>query len=421
MHRLVGSQEQHVEADSLVLYAGTNTPNPRVSALLASPIGSRPNLGAPGDTYNRGMEDGARLSVLASDLVARAFRCRYAETRVPSGSLANLYAYLATCRPGDRVISFGDAAAGHPTHHANGAAGLLGLEIAEMPFDTERMDVDLDGLAVLARSWRPRLLIVAGSMCLFPYDVAGVRAIADEVGAYVMYDAAHMGGLIAGGRFQQPLAEGAHLMTGSTYKSLGGPAAGVVLTDDAELAERLDAIAYPGLTANFDLARTAALALAMLDTLEFGAAYADACIENAAALAEALAAREVAVFSVPGRGSSASSSSSRSSGSWFTSSQHVAVCAAPHGGDGNELARRLEPANVLTSSIGLPLADGPQGANALRLGTQELTRWGMETADMAEVAALMARVLVDGESAESVRRDVVAFRRRFTERHFIRA
>ncbi|MEZ5257916.1 MAG: hypothetical protein R2705_13770 [Ilumatobacteraceae bacterium] len=151
-----------------------------------------------------------------------------------------------------------------------------------------------------------------------PYDVAGVRAIADEVGAYVMYGAAHMGRLIAGGRFQQPLRRGAHLMTGSTYKSLGGPAGRPHRRRRTGGAARRDRLSQT--TANFDLARTAALALAMLDTLSSSVRpYADACIENAAALAEALAAREVAVFSVPGRGSSASSSSSRSSGSWFTS------------------------------------------------------------------------------------------------------
>jgi len=407
LHRLVVAQERHVEEDSIVLYAGTNTPNPRLARLLGSSIGSRPNLGSPGDTYNRGMDDGSRISVLANDLLCRLFRCRFAETRVPSGSIANLYAFLATTTPGDRVMAFSDAAAGHPTHHANGAAGLAGLEVHDVAFDVSRMDVDLAGLREQAGRLRPRLIIVAGSMCLFPYDVAGVREIADEVGAYVLYDAAHMGGMIAGGRFQQPLAEGAHLMTGSTYKSFGGPPSGMVLTDSPELAERLDAVAYPGLTANFDLARTAGLALAAMDLIEHGEAYADACLADAIALAAALAAAGVAVYDVPERG--------------HTASQHVAVAAAPHGGDGNELARRLEGANVLASSIGLPLPEGPSGANALRFGTQELARWGMTPADMPAVAALVARVLVSGEDPASVRPDTVALRHQFRTRHFIRS
>src|SRR6185295_4584619 len=103
------------------------------------------------------------------------------------------------------------------THHRAGAAGLYGLEIHAVPYDAGRMTIDLDRLRSEARRLRPKLITVAGSLCLFAYPVREVRAIADEVGAYVLYDAAHMGGIIAGGRFQAPLAEGAHAMTMSTY------------------------------------------------------------------------------------------------------------------------------------------------------------------------------------------------------------
>ena len=405
LHTRVEAQEQ-VMRESIVLYAGTNTPNPRLARLLGSPVGSRPHLGPPGDSYNRGMDDGSRIGVLTAMLMSRLLAATYVETRVPSGSVANLYAYLATTRPGDRVLAFSDAAAGHPTHHAVGAAGLAGLEVHETAFDPTRMDVDLAGLAEQCDRLRPRLLVVAGSMCLFPYDVAGVRAVADEVGATVLYDAAHMGGLIAGGRFQQPLAEGAHLMTGSTYKSFGGPPSGFVATNDPDLAERLDRIAFPGLTANHDLARTAALGMAALDLLEHGPAYADACIATGQALAAALRERDVSVFEVPGRG--------------FTASQHVAVAAHEYGG-GDTAARTLEPAGLLTSSIGLPLPPMPDGqGNALRLGTQEVVRWGMTPSDMPAVADLVGRVLVDGEPAEHVRPDARALRAAFDTLHFVR-
>jgi glycine hydroxymethyltransferase len=243
-------------------------------------------------------------------------------------------------------------------------------------------------------------------MCLFPYDVAGVRAIADGVGAAVLYDAAHMGGIIAGGRFQAPLAEGAHLMTGSTYKSFGGPASGMILTNDSLLAERLDAIAYPGLTANFDLARQAALGLAVLDLLAFGASYADACIANAVTLADALTERGVAVHRPSGRGGAA------------TSSQHVAIDARGYGG-GDAASKQLEPANLLCSSIGLPLPGWPAADAGLRLGTQELTRRGMGSAEMRHVADLMSRVLVGGVDPNVVRREVIDLRRSFTDLHYV--
>ena len=131
LHRLISTQERHLD-DCLVLYAGTNEPNPRIARLLGSAIGSRPNLGPPGDTWNRGMVDGARMSVLADELLARLFNCRYVESRVSSGSVANLYSYFATTKPGDAILAFSDDAAGHVTHHRAGAAGLAGLEVHDL-------------------------------------------------------------------------------------------------------------------------------------------------------------------------------------------------------------------------------------------------------------------------------------------------
>lgn len=405
VHRLLDDHARYMDHACLSLYAGTNIMNPRALRLLASSVGSRPSLGYPGAKYEMGMQHAERLEVIAAALLQQLFGCRYAEFRVPSGSLANLYAYMACCAPGDRIMAFADTAAGHVTHHAAGAAGLYGLQIHAVPFDAAQMTIDLEGLRREALRLRPRLIIVAGSMCLFPYPVAEARAIADEVGAYLMYDAAHMSGLIAGGLFQRPLAEGAHLMTSSTYKSFGGPPAGMVLTDDPELAQRLDQIAYPGLTANFDLAKTAALIVAALDLREHGAAYAQMCVANAQALAAELAAAGCPVFGVAGRG--------------HTASQHIALPAHRFGG-GTPMARRLEAANILASGIELPLERIPGDFNALRLGTQEITRWGMTPAEMPDVAALIGRVLLRDEPPEMVRADVVALRARFQTLHYVR-
>jgi glycine hydroxymethyltransferase len=312
---------------------------------------------------------------------------------------------MACTRPGDRILSFPAAAGGHVTHHAEGAAGLYGLEVHPVPFDGEKMAVDLTALREQVQELKPRLIVLAGSLCLFPYDVGAVREIADEVGAYVMYDAAHMSGLIAGGTFQQPLAEGAHLMTTSTYKSFGGPPVGLVLTDDAGLAQRLDAIAYPGLTANFDLSKTAALILATLDLREHGHAYARTCIANAQALAASLYVRGCPVHAVEGRG--------------FTVSHHIALPAHKWGG-GTRTARLLERANLLVSGIGLPLEPVAGDFNGVRLGTQEVTRWGFLPDVMPHVAELICRVLVKGEDPEAVQPEVVALRRGFQNVRFVR-
>ncbi len=414
LFRLVAAQEQLVDEECITLYAGTNIANPRAARLLGSTIGSRPNLGAPGDTYNRGMDNASRIEILCDELIGALFGATFVETRVPSGSIANMYVYLATCKPGDSILAFSDDAAGHVTHHLAGAAGYCGLDIHDMPFDTHRMDVDVAALEEAAARIKPKLIIVAGSMCLFPYSVAEVRRVADSVGAYVMYDAAHMGGMIAGGRFQQPLAEGAHVMTGSTYKSFGGPASGMILTNDAVLAERLDAIAYPGFTANFDVAKTAALALAARDMHTYGRAYADQCIANAQALATALDNEGIEVFRVDGR----SDDSALNGTAPFTVSQHVALHAAPFGG-GNKASYTAEEANILFSSIGLPLPAVEGDANGIRLGTQEITRWGITVTEMPRIAQLIADVLMKRRTPEAIRADVVTFRKDFQTVHFV--
>ena len=193
-------------------------------------------------------------------------------------------------------------------------------------------------------------------------------------------------------------------MTCSTYKSFGGPAGGLVLTNEPQLAERLDRIAYPGLTANFDLARTAALVIAASDILEYGPEYARTCIANARTLASSLAERSAPVQGPADRG--------------YTLSHHIALRAAEYHG-GTTASRLLERANILTSGIGLPLPEVPGDYNGLRIGTQEITRWGMLPESMPALADLLCRVLVHGEEPESVKGDVVAFRSRFQELRFM--
>ncbi|HEX2912834.1 MAG TPA: aminotransferase class I/II-fold pyridoxal phosphate-dependent enzyme [Chloroflexia bacterium] len=397
--------ERYMDHECISLYAGTNIMNPRAARFQSSSVASRPSLGYPGDKYETGLEFAEQLEIMAVEIMRRIFKCDYVEFRVGSGSLANLYAYMACTKPGDRIMALPDSAAGHVTHHTAGAAGLYGLEVHDVPFDGSQMEVDLEALEREATRLQPKLIILGASLALFPYPVQEARRIADDVGAYLMFDAAHLSGIVAGREFQQPLAEGAHLMTCSTYKSFGGPPGGLVLTNSPELAARLDKIAYPGLTANFDLSRTAALVVAASDILEFGPAYAQMCIANAQALAEALVRERCPVQYVPGKG--------------FTHSHHIGVQAARFGG-GTIASRLLEKANILTSGIGLPLPPVEGDYNGLRIGTQEITRWGMRPEDMPELAALIGRVLVKGEDPEQVREDSLKFRSRFQQLHFMR-
>jgi glycine hydroxymethyltransferase len=249
---LVQRNQQIHEAECFNLNPATNVMNPKAEALLASGLGSRPSLGYPGDKYEMGLEAIEEIEVISAALCAEVFDAKFAEIRVPSGAIANLYGFMAICKPGDTIIVPPATIGGHVTHHKAGCAGLYGLRIIEAPVLVDGYTVDLDGLRSLALKERPKLITVGGSLNLFEHPVAGVRAIADEVEAKVLFDAAHQCGIIAGKAWSNPLSEGAHLMTMSTYKSLGGPAGGLIVSNDAEVAKALDAIAFPGMTANFD-------------------------------------------------------------------------------------------------------------------------------------------------------------------------
>jgi glycine hydroxymethyltransferase len=401
---LTAENRQIHERDCVNLNPATNVMNPRAEAALSAGLGARPSLGYPGDKYEMGLEAIEQIEVIAAELAAEVFGAKYAEIRVPSGAIANLYAFMVAAKAGDCIIAPPGEIGGHVTHHGAGAAGLYGIVTHPAPIDPVNYTVDLARLRQDALRLRPKLISIGGSLNLFAHPIREIREIADEVGALVLFDAAHMSGMIAGQGWQQPLEEGAHLMTMSTYKSLGGPPSGLIVTNDAEIAKRLDAIAYPGLTANFDAAKSASLAITLLDWKAHGRAYAQMMAETARALGEALVERQVPVFA-------------RDRG--ITTSHQFAIEAAPYNG-GQAAAKRLRAINILSCGIGLPLPAVAGDVNGLRLGTPEIVRFGMTPADMPELAGYIAEGLSGSRPADAVAKDVTAFRGRFRTLHFMR-
>jgi glycine hydroxymethyltransferase len=402
--RLIGQNSEIHDRDCINLNPATNVMNPKAEEVLAQGLGSRPSLGYPGVKYEMGLEAIEQIEVIAAELAAEIFQARYAEIRVASGALGNLYAFMATCKPGDTIIVPSPDIGGHVTHHDAGAAGLCGLNILASPVDPAKYTVDLKALHTLALETRPKLITIGGSLNLFAHPVKEIRKIADEVGAFVLFDAAHLCGMIAGGAWENPLHQGAHLMTMSTYKSLGGPAGGLIVTNDAMLAERLDKIAFPGLTANFDASKSASLALTLLDWRDHGPSYAEAMVDTAAALASALETEGLDVFTCE---------------KGVTTSHQFALLADRFGG-GQTAARRLRKANILSCGIGLPLARIEGDINGLRIGTPEIVRRGMGPGDMPALARLIARALMGNEAPENIAADVTAFRQQFSGLHFMR-
>lgn len=390
------------ERECFNLNPATNVMNPKAEALLASGIGSRPSLGYPGDKYEMGLEAIESIEVIAAELCAEVFDTSFAEIRVPSGAIANLYGFMATCKPGDTVIVPPASIGGHVTHHIAGCAGLYGLRIIEAPITKDGYTLDISELRTLVHAKKPRLITVGGSLNLFEHPVVEVRAIADEVGAFVMFDAAHQCGIIAGRTWRNPIKDGAHFMTMSTYKSLGGPAGGLIVTDDADIAQRLDAIAFPGMTANFDAAKSAALAVTMLDWREYGCDYAREMVNLSKALAADLQAEGMPVFTT-------------SNGA--TASHQFAIEAAEFGG-GQAASKTLRRAGFLACGIGLPIAEVTGDMNGLRIGTPELVRWGVTTEHSARLAGMIAQAL-RSDDPDALLSETSRYRQEFDQLHFV--
>jgi glycine hydroxymethyltransferase len=384
--QITSTHEREIDLGSLVLYAGTNVMSPLARRALSTSVGSLPSMGPPGEKYQTGTRWIERLEVLASMLARRVFGASFAEVRLQSGSLANLAVYTALAGPGDTIVVLPERAGGHTSHHAMGTPGIRGLRVVEMPFDAERMNVDVEGLREVVRRERPKLVVAGASLMLFPHPLAEMADVAHDVGATLLFDAAHVAGLVAGGRFQQPLGEGADVMTCSTYKSFGGPPGGLVVTDDPAIAEAVERAAYPGMTANYDASRLASLSIAQAEVLEFWPDYAGRCIANARTLATTLATHGLDVVAA---------------GLGHTTSHHVALDARSLGG-GIATAKRLEDASILTSAIGLPWDVPGSPASGVRLGTQTLTRWGLGPHEMERVADLIADVLMERASTDTV-------------------
>jgi len=247
-----------------------------------------------------------------------------------------------------------------------GTAGAVhGLEVEYLPLDEKRMNIDTDAAAKRIAEVKPKIVTLGGSLFLFPHPVKELSKVAKENGAHVMYDAAHVSGLIAGGQFQDPLREGAEVMTCSTHKTLPGPQHGMILCTK-ELAESVNKAVFPGVVSNHHLHAVAALAVALTEMLEFGREYTSQIVKNAKALGKALHDNGLNVL-CPDLG--------------FTAS-HTVVVDITKQGDGGTLEQKLESANIILNRNLLPW-DPREGRHyknpgGIRLGTSEVTRLGMK-------------------------------------------
>ncbi|MFH1138868.1 MAG: aminotransferase class I/II-fold pyridoxal phosphate-dependent enzyme [Pseudomonadota bacterium] len=372
--------------------------SPTVRRLLAAEIGTRAAEGAIGrvNRWFAGTKYIDEVEALCVELLKKAFRCRYADHRLMGSMLGNMAVYYALTKPGDVIMSAPQPFGGHSSNRPDGPAGFRGLEIVDIPFDREELEVDLEAFAKVARARRPKLVVLGMSMTLFPLPVREMSEIVSEWNGAFYYDGAHQAGLIAGGRFQDPLNEGAAVLTGSAGKTFSGPQSGMMMWNDPELTKPLTEAVFPVLAATHQVNRVAALAVSAAEMLEFGSVYMDRIVKNSQALARALDRRGIPVLGAS-RG--------------YTRTHQVIADVREFGG-GLAAAEKLARANIITNKNLIP-GDKPEDwdrPGGLRIGTIEITRLGLGEADMDIIAGFIERVLVQGEKPEDARRDVEDFR-----------
>ena len=376
------------------MIASENIISPMVQKIVASDLHGRYAEGLPGKRYYQGCDDFDTIESIGIELAQSVFNAPFANIQSTSGTVSNIAALKALAKPGDGITAVSTADGGHISHARMGAVGLRDLNLSTYPWNEERMEPDVDGACALIRSVEPKVALIGQSVFLFPTPLQEIADAAHEVGAKVMYDGAHVLGLIAGGAFQDPLREGADVITGSSHKTFPGPQGGFLLSnsEDPAFQKRLNNAIFPGVCSSYHLHHVAGKVIALAEFEEYGEAYAKDTVSNAQHFASSLAAEGFDVLA--------------ESRGYTASHQVLTRHGSKDSGAGAKAARLLEDAGIVTNMNMLPGDTKALTPSGLRLGVQELTRVGMGHDEMEEVARLYARVLIHGEDPSSVKNDV---------------
>ena len=400
--------------NSIPLIASENIPSPAVREAIISDFGNRYAEGWPGERVYAGCVYIDKVEFECMALSKKLFKAEFADVRPISGVVANLVIYSAFTNPGDVMLAPSIPAGGHISHgkkEHSGTAGLVhGLEIEFFPFDPEEMTIDVDKTKSKVNELKkdgklPKMAMFGGSLFLFPHPVKELSEFLKGQGMHINYDAAHVAGLIAGGKFQDPFREGTDSMTMSTHKTLFGPQGGLVLSYE-KFGDEIKKATFPGLTSSHHIHHMAAKAITFAEALEFGKDYASDVIKNAKALAEALSDCGFKVLGEK-RG--------------FTQSHQIAVNVLNYS-DGGKVEADLEKANIIVNRQLIP-GDIKAGRNyfhpsGIRLGVSEITRLGMKKSEMKEIASLIKNVIIEKKDPKKLVSKVKSFRKNFQKVHY---
>lgn len=362
--------------------------------------GENDRHGNPIERHYQGQKYSERMEELVAEGFRELFGADFVEPRPISGSCANQVTFKGISEHnGEKLMSLPLRTGAHITHDYTGMAGkVLGLEVSNLVFNEEEFNIDVDKSAEKIKEEEPSMVVLGASLFPFPHPVEEISSVANDVGAFTIYDAAHVLGLIAGGKFQDPLGEGADFVTSSTHKTFPGGQRGVVfgnLYDDEieKVAKKVQYAAFPGTLSNHHLLTMAENVVAIIEMKEFGEEYSAQIIKNSKRLAESLDENGINVAS---------------SDNGFTQSHQVILDVSENGG-GKEVAKKLDDANIIVNKNILPWdsESKKEDPSGIRLGTQEMTREGFKENDMKYLGELIAGIISGEKSHEDVRPEVL--------------
>jgi glycine hydroxymethyltransferase len=391
---------EHTELfrNSIPLIASENLMSPLTKEMVISDFNNRYAEGLPGHRYYQGNGIVDEVEIRVEELVKKLFNSKQADVRPISGTNANQALVFAFLKPGDKILTPSLDSGAHISSAEFGAVGMRGSDIKNMVFDPENMKLDVDGTRKVILQEKPKVALFGFSVFLFPAPIKELKDALNEVGSTIWYDGAHVLGLIAGKRFQDPLREGADVISGSTHKTFPGPQHGVILgnTDD-ERWKKVRRGVFPGVISNHHIGAMAGLGVTAAEMVEFGRDYANAIINNAKLLGAELYSRGFNVLAEK---------------SGFTES-HTLLIDVKNKGGGKQVAEELEKNNIILNKNMIPgdVNTKAQNPSGIRIGTQEVTRIGMGKSEMSHIADLIDRAL----KGINVKDEVTELKRGFQE------
>jgi len=396
--RLVRAHDRWRGHDCFNLLPSENAVSPRARRYLASDLAGRYTLpmesvfhGERLDNSYAGTRYTDAIETLADAAACRVFRAKRATTRPLSGHIAALSALAPLLPRGSKLLAISPDQGGYDGYAPGFIPALLGYSVRPLPADGPGGRVDEETAVAEIQRERPAAVVLGQSFFLFPYPLTAIAEAAHAVNALVFYDASHVLGLIAGGRFQDPLTEGADVVYGSTHKSFPGPQGGLLCTNREDLFEQIAPALVWRIFDNAHWNRIAALGQTLLEMERIGTEYAGAVIDNARGLGRALQEAGIPMIAAD---------------EGFTDSHQTLLDGAAlktrHGTAPGELARRWERQRLIADLAG-------------RMGTAEIARLGLTPTDMPRLASLLYR---SGIGRERVGAEVLAWRRQFLRLRF---